>query len=99
MVKIIDKSVTGQLVVPGVADAIQLGIGCNNWILFNRSLTASLYARVDGIDPVVGGDGSFFVGPNSSRLFGVPNFAFPEMRVISDMVGDLSPTYIAECNP
>lgn len=97
MVRIVDKSFTGTLVgILGTVDVIQLGQGCNNMVLFNRSPTATLYARVDGIDPIVGGDGSFFVGPNSSRIFGVPNYAFPEMRIISD---GLAPSYIAECNP
>lgn len=97
MIRIIDKSFHGTLTgLLGTVDTLQWGLGCNNLILFNRSATAALYARVDGLDPSVRGDASFYVGPNSSRLFGVPNYAFPEMRIVSD---ELTPLYSVECNP
>lgn len=94
MVQIANKSVTSILALADVADTIQLGLPCNTVQVYNKSLTANLYVRVDGIDPVASGDGSFYVGPNTSRLFPVFDTTFPEIRVISDA----TPTsYIVEC--
>jgi len=93
MVRIADKTVTAVLALIGDTDIIQLSQPCQTVQVYNRSVS-SLYVRMDGVDPVVNGDGSFYVEPNKMRLFAVPNVDFPEIRVVG---AGLNLGYIVEC--
>lgn len=38
----------------------------------NRDSASDLYFRIDGTDPTVGGDGTYYVGPGGSRIVANP---------------------------
>jgi len=82
MIRIANKAVSAVLVLIGDVDIIQLGQSSSVVQVYNRSVGA-LYIRMDGVDPTVDGDDSFYVEPGRMRLFNVPNVDFPEIRVIS----------------
>lgn len=54
------------------------------WIVVkNRSTTAEIWVRVDGVDPTVGGDEAYVVLPLGSRDLHIPDPAGVSVKVIS----------------
>lgn len=90
---IINKTFSGTLGLAGTVNTIQIAPPCNSAIIFNRS-GSDLYARIDGIDPTIGGNGSFLVPANGSRMFAFVDNLNPEIRLTSSL---LSLAYNVEC--
>ena len=93
---LVDRSTSGTLAA-GVVDTVQLGTPADTLQVFNKSASDPMYVRLDGIDPVVGGDGSKYVPPGESRLFPTLDSTFPEIRLITAAVAGVA--YIVERFP
>jgi len=94
-ISIVNDSIS-SILAGGAGDTIQINVLCSTIQVFNRSLTDSIFVRLDGINPTVAGDGTRVVLPGASRQFGTPDPNFPEIRLISN---GLSTAYTVECFP
>jgi hypothetical protein len=82
-----NRTLTGTLIA-GVVTTIQCLTPVNGFRVFNRDPVSPLYYRFDNVDPVVGGDGSFYLAPNSFKwITNLPDNQNPEMRLISAGIG------------
>jgi hypothetical protein len=70
--------------VASVVTTFQCLTPINGFRIFNKDFVSPVYFRTDGVDPTVGGDGSFFIAPNTTKwATNLPDSSNPELRVIS----------------
>lgn len=66
---------------------------CGTFVVFNRGAASDIYMRMDGTNPTVAGDDTYFIPPNQDRRFSPPDAGNAVVRLIS--AG--TPPYSLEC--
>ena len=74
---------THRTLTANVVDTVNISNSQSYVRVTNRNALNDLYCRVDGTDPTVLGDNSFVVQQNQEKVFGVPDTANPQVRLIS----------------
>jgi len=84
---------THRTLVISVVDIATVPHNCGGIRVWNRSSIADIFVRADGVSPSAASDGSWLVAPDQTRLFMMPNFAAPEIRLVSGSAAG----YTLEC--